>query len=369
MSDIQILGTGLVYRNPKPHVHSIQALFPSVVYAGNGEMLATVALAEAFEAVNMHTHVCRSHDFGETWQLESELYEANPLTSDAARIAVLHDGTIVALVCEHDRGDHPEEGLTNPENLGFVPTRFLLLYSTDNGRSWSEPHAIDPPEVGPSFELCSPIVPLRNGRWLLPTSTWRSWEGLQPQGKKMLVFMSHDQGDSWPEAADVMSDPDDDIFYWESKVIELPSGVLVSGAWAYNEKTGEDLPNQYAVSKDEGITWSQPRSTGLIGQTMSLLPLDDGRILAVYRRMDESGLWANLSHLQDDQWGNDYCKPLWGADVTGLTEASEDMSHNFNVLRFGAPCVAKLPDHTVFVTFWCYEECVSNIRWFKLKIT
>jgi len=64
------------------------------------------------------------------------------------------------------------------------------------------------------------------------------------------------------------------------------------------------------VSGDGGATWSQPQSTGLIGQTMSLLALEDGRILTVYRRMDEPGLWANLSHLQDDQWINESCAPL-----------------------------------------------------------
>ena len=179
MSNIEILGTGLIYRNPKPHVRAVHAVFPSVVYTGGGEMLATVALAEAFEAVNMHTHVCRSEDFGQTWHYQGELYPSKPLTSDAARITALPDGTIVALVCACDRSEHPDEGLTNPETLGFVPTTFLLLYSTDNGQNWSEPRAIDPPQAGPAFELCSPIVPLTNGRWLLPTSmlsarVWRS---------------------------------------------------------------------------------------------------------------------------------------------------------------------------------------------------
>ncbi len=368
MSAIEILDTGLIYRNPKPHVRAIQALFPSVVHINNGEVLAAVALAEAFEAVNMHTYLCRSQDEGESWELAGQLYESKPLTSDAARITALPDGQLVALVCEHDRSEHPSEGLTNPDNLGFVPTRFLLLRSTDNGQAWSEPQIVDPPLVGPSFELCSPIVPLTDGRWLLPTSTWRGWDGSQPNGMKMVAFVSYDQGASWPEYVDVMKDPAGNIIYWESKIIELPDGTLLTGAWAYDEKAGEDMPNQYVVSADGGATWSQPQSTGLIGQTMSLLALEDGRILTVYRRMDEPGLWANLSHLRNDQWINESCAPLWGARAEGLTESTDNMAHNFNVLRFGAPCIAKLPNEMIFVAFWCYEECVSNIRWFKLKI-
>jgi hypothetical protein len=45
------------------------------------------------------------------------------------------------------------------------------------------------------------------------------------------------------------------------------------------------------------------------------------------------------------------------------------MVENFQVLRFGAPCITALPDGTLFVAFWGYEDCVSNIRWFKLRIT
>ena len=44
------------------------------------------------------------------------------------------------------------------------------------------------------------------------------------------------------------------------------------------------------------------------------------------------------------------------------------MAQNFNVLKFGAPCITRLPDGIVIVAFWCYEDCVSSIRWFKLKV-
>ena len=101
---------------------------------------------------------------------------------------------------------------------------------------------------------------------------------------------------------------------------------------------------------------------------MSLLALADGWILTVYRRMDETGLWANISYLQDDQWVNGACVALWGAGVDGLTGTSDNIVESFNVLRFGAPCMVKRPDDKVFVAFWCYEQCVSNIRWFKLQI-
>ena len=63
---MQIIDTGIIYRNPKPHVKSIHAYFPSVVKMDNGEMLACIALAEAFESVDMHTSILRSADNGIT---------------------------------------------------------------------------------------------------------------------------------------------------------------------------------------------------------------------------------------------------------------------------------------------------------------
>ena len=41
---IECLGSGLIYRHPKPHVRSVQAYFPSVVIMENGDLLATLVL-------------------------------------------------------------------------------------------------------------------------------------------------------------------------------------------------------------------------------------------------------------------------------------------------------------------------------------
>ena len=74
MSTIKCLKTGLIYRNPKPGVRAIHAYFPSVVMMANGQMLATFALAEAFEATNEHTNIARSVDESETWAVEGPIY-------------------------------------------------------------------------------------------------------------------------------------------------------------------------------------------------------------------------------------------------------------------------------------------------------
>ena len=367
---VECVKTGLIYRNPKPHVHSIHGTFPSVCQLANGEMLATVALGEAFEAVNVNTNILRSTDNGETWQLEGPVYPGTKdrITSNTSRITAMPNGEVVVFMCRDDRTERPEDGASNPENLGHLQTEFLIFRSSEEGRNWRGPEAIEEPLVGPSFEICCPITPLKDGRWLLPTSTWRGWNGDCPNGLMMVAFVSHDRGKSWPEYMQVMRDPAQNIWYWESKIVECADGRLLAIAWAYDEAEKKDRPNQYALSSDGGKTWSQPASTGLLGQTATPFVLEDDRILTVYRRMDKTGLWANLSHLEGDEWVNDSCIPLWGAKVSGLTSTSEAMADNFAVLRFGAPCIMRLQDGTIYVAFWCFEDMISVIRWFKLNI-
>ena len=367
---IEVLGTGLIYRNPKPHVQSVHAYFPSVASLPNGEMVATISLAEAFEATNLHTYVARSVDDGNSWTLEGRLYAGTPdrLTTDSCRITVLPDGELICFMVRHDRTEHPDEGFTNPDNLGFVPTELLTLRSRDGGRSWSEPERLNPPLVGPSFELCCPVVPLRDGRWLLPTSTWRGWDGYCPNGMKTIALISKDEGRSWPEYTEVFDTEGRPQIHWESKVIQLSDGTLVGAAWGYDESGSRDLPNQYAVSRDRGRTWTKPGSTGLAGQTLTPFALPDDRILCIYRRMDRPGLWANISHLEAHAWVNESEAPLWGTGASGLTASSDNMARNFQVLRFGAPCIVRTPGGDLFVAFWAVEDCVSNIRWFKLRL-
>ena len=366
----KFFGTGLIYRNPDPHVSSKQAYFPSVVLMDNGEMLASFVIAEAFEAVNMNTYISHSKDMGETWSKPEPriIRQPNNLLSNSSRITSFPDGNVVAIIVQSHREDHPEEGLANPENIGFVPTDLLLVRSKDFGYSWALPEIIDPPLVGPSFELCSPIVPLKDGRWLWPTSTWRSWEGYSPNGMKMVALVSYDEGNSWPEYMDVMNGNADKTIYWESKIIELSNGVLVAVAWAYDEGQGKDLPNHYTVSRDGGRTWLPPLSTGIHGQTMAIAELPGGRLLCVYRRIDKPGLWVTISKLNDDVWMNEDEFPLWGSGSTSLTHQSDNRVHDFNELKFGAPCITVLPDNCVYIAFWCYEKMVSNIRWFKLVV-
>jgi hypothetical protein len=366
---IRSTDTGLIYRNPKPHVYSIHAFFPSVVLMENGELLATLALGQALESPTVNTYVARSVDGGRTWKLEDPIRPASRdrLITRHSRVTALPDGEVVVLTAREDRTDNPEQAI-HPETMGRRPMAFTIVRSSDHGQTWSDPELLEPPLVGPAFELCCPITPLSDGRWIIPTHTWPGWDGSCPHGPQMVAFVSYDRGRTWPDHMEVMRDPEERVWYWESKIVELLDGRLLAVAWAHDVVASEDHPNQYAISEDGGETWSPPTSTGLLGQTLTPFVLDSGEILSVYRRMDEPGLWASLSHLEGDRWVNDAWEPLWGARSPRLVDRSGDTVKDFQALRFGAPCITRLGDGALLVAFWCYEDCISNIRWFRLQV-
>lgn len=364
------ISTGIMYRNPVPHVVSRHGYFPSVVALDNGNMVGSVVIGEAFEAANLQTHIVHSADGGETWSEPVPLVarDRHAMISDCARLAVFPDGELATMMVQSHRAAHPGAGLANPENMGFVPTDLSVIRSSDYGNSWEAPEPVEPPLEGPSFEACSAIVPLRDGRWIWPTSTWRGWDGYAPNGMKMVALVSHDRGRSWPEYMKIMDGNEQKIIYWEGKVVEMQDGALLSVAWAYDEKNGKDLPNHYALSPDGGKTWSAPRSTGIRGQTLSILRMAGERFLTVFRRMDKPGLWMNSVRLDGDRWINEDERCLWGGEVGALTHRSDNMVQDFNELKFGAPVITRLGDGAVYIAFWCYERMVSNIRWFKIGL-
>ena len=360
---MQLLDTGIIYRNPIPHIWSRQAYFPSLARLENGTFVAAFSIGQAFESADLHSYASISTDEGKTWSAPQELAPRREGWSDFARISLLPDGSIIGIIQWHDRS-RPDTGLTNPDTLGFTETEFSVVRSMD-GLTWTAPEKVIEPLVGPSFEMCCPVRPMKDGTLVFPTSTWQSWEGYCPNGTKAVAFISDDNGKSW-SYVDVMADPKDDIIYWESRILQMHDGRLLATAWVYDNANNTDLLNHYAIGSVKGF--QPPKSTGLRGQTMEPILLSDGRILTAYRRTDKPGLWGNLSHIEGDEWVNDGEALLWTNQQGKLFATGENMVENFNVLRFGAPNGLQLPDGTCLICFWCVEDTVSNIRWVRVSV-
>jgi hypothetical protein len=364
----QCVETGLVYRNPKPHLKSVHAWHPSLVRLDDGGLLAGFDLGEAAESLDYRTFTARSRDGGRTWDGPRPLFE-DPVRhrcTHSVRLGRTRDGTVVAFGGRFYRDD-PAEGLTNRANLGYVPMDLILLRSPDGGATWEGPRTVRPPLVGPAFETCHRVVELADGRWLAPTSTWRGWDGDAPNGMKAVALVSHDRGATWPEWVTVIDRYDRGILSWEQGLTQLADGRLLAVAWSFDEKAGRSLPNCFAVSAD-GRTFSAPRANALHGETAKLLTLADGRVLCVYRRTDRPGLWANLVRVEGDDWVNLAEAPVWRGPASGMT-GQRAAGDELSALQFGFPSMVQLPAGEVLAVFWCVEECLHVIRWARLAVT
>ena len=360
--------TGLVYRNPKPYLRSVHAWHPSLVVFPDGELLATFDLGEAVQSLNYRTYMSRSNDDGATWSPPVRLFEdkvERPATH-TVRVSRMADGRLVGFG-GRSYCDDPEREVVDLETLGHGPMDLILLRSSDDGHTWSGPEVIGPPLVGPAFEICHSVIELRDGTWLAPTATWKGWDGEAPNGVKAIALVSYDRGESWPEYLDVIDQYDRGIVSWEQSLRQLPDGRLLAVAWAFNEREARTEPTPYAISED-GRTFSDPRPTGLQGQTAKILPLADGRILCLYRRNDKPGLWANLSRLDGDRWVNIEDAPLWQGAESGM-RGKAPSGDELSALRFGYPQMVLLPDGDVMAAFWCCEDCIHNIRWFRIRVS
>ena len=370
MKSITVKCSELVYRNPKTFLRAEHAYFPSVVMISGQELLASMVLGSAFESVDCRVHLARSTDGGRTWSLQGPLRPPVADTSEACRLSRLKDGQIVAILVEADRRGRTDMGLTNPDTMGFVPVRLLLYRSKDNGHTWTGPEVMDPPMKGLEFELCSPIMELTDGRLMLPTSTWRKWDGSAPHGMKAVAFVSYDGGKTWPEFVDVMSGVEKKVVYWEQKIIELGDGRMLAVAWTYDEGRNEHLPNSYVLSTDGGRHFGKPASTKLKGQTPAVILLEGSQVFCVYRRMDKFGLWGAIAEIDGKgRWRTAKQECLWAPIMPRFKGADKDtMVKQFHALKLGAPHMVRLPDGDIFVSFWCVEDCVSNIRYLRVRV-
>jgi hypothetical protein len=326
-------------------------------------------LGQGDESLDYRTYRARSFDDGTSWRLEEAIFPNPPgrPTSYSVRISRAGD-EVLAFGALHYR-DNPDEGLLNRSTLGFVPMELILLRSQDRGHTWSPLQRLQPAIESPAWETCHHIVPLPSGRWLAPTATWRGWDGRHPAGEQTVVLISDDRGSSWPTLGRVFDGRASGLIHWEVSVAPRKDGRLLAVSWVHDPRTLEDQPNVFAVSEDDGASWGAPHSTGLRGQTCKVVGLPDGRILSLYRRLDQSGLWANLSTLgPGDEWTNVGDLPIWqgvGSSPTTTSNSADALA----ALRFGYPALLVQPEGDVMVAFWCVEDCQSVIRLSRLRFS
>lgn len=374
MSSINLVASGLVYRNPRPAVRSRQAYFPTLVELPSGELLVGMDIGSAFESLDVRSYACRSEDGGKTWTEPTKIFEPDEThhrVSTSCRLGRVDDNSIMGWICLFDRS-REEEGLGNPVTEGFCHTDFVSVKSTDGGYNWTTPQHVELPTDWRHFETCAPPFCANElGRLILVTSAWPNWEGKSsPWQQNGLAFVSEDCGATWKDIIAVFPSSDSKpLMGLEQALTRLSDGRLLAVCWTCDRLAGKTLHNRWCLSDDGGRHFDPPQYAPILGETCRPLGLENNRVLFVYRRVDKPGLWAHLAVIEDNVWRPLEDIPLWN----GLTRDEPSEGHSkledMSQLKFGCPAVIRRKDGDVFVVFWCIEDCVSVIRWLRIEVS
>ena len=237
--------------------------WPDLTIAPDGYLLCVFSEC-THHTDRSHTRImlCGSSDRGRTWTAKRALTEATgelPYYYNCARIFTLADGRTGVLV---DR--IPRQG----ETTGAAITENVLYWSSDSGRTWSEPVVLPLHGIVPD-KLCV----LDSGRWLV-TAHYPFKESFG-----QFLYYSDDQGKTWSNEILVAHDPR--YFLCEASLLPLGGGV-VAAFMRENSHLGYDCFK--TVSRDGGETWGPVVPFPLPACHRPVTGfLQDGRILITYR--------------------------------------------------------------------------------------
>ncbi len=351
MPSIEILGSGRIDEN--------ESAFPQGIQLPNGDLLCSYSNAGA-DSASGGTSWSRSTDGGLTWVQEGEILPRSeePLATNFLKLSLSPDGrTIYA----YGARSHAEPGTRFGDERA---TEAIFCTSTDGGHSWSAPSVI--PMRSSALEISHGILPLRSGRLLAPAAT------IPPGrlGEQVVVAVSDDGGRSWPRDVVAMQDPQGRLGYFEQKFAELAPDRVIASAWTVTLSDVEDTTNSFTQSIDGGLTWTQPRSIGTRGQTITVVPYDGDRVMLLYnRRYGDQGIVMALAEITAQDWPIAFEGLMYDAKARREGRLRADGVEEMSDFKFGFPTATRLQDGTYLATNWSKEGGRCGIRWTRLRVT
>lgn len=245
---------------------SIYEAWPDVVRADSGKLVCVFSECDQHASDRAYTRIMMSVslDSGSTWLDKVPLTEGTEGKGyfyNCPRISKLSDGRLVVVIDKIDRraGEH-----------GFESTENFLLFSNNEGRSWSTP-VITPAKGIVPDKLCE----LDNGRWIL------SCHHKPDERLIQRLWYSDNRGESWSDA--ITCGQNSELNLCEASILPIRSkpGVLVAFL-RENSFQGKDCYK--TISYDNGLTWSDPIAFPLPGCHRPVAGyLKDGQIFITYR--------------------------------------------------------------------------------------
>ena len=333
--------------------------FAQAAQLPDGDLLCSFCVGGGSRATG-GTELARSGDLGKTWQQAGVILPPSKQPWRSNHLKLSRDATTGNLYAYGGIFTGRPDGVFGEKMC--TPT---VCISQDDGQTWSPPQSV-PTNNNCSHEVSHGILPLSSGRLLAPAATLPAKDRL---GEAMIVAISDDHGKTWPRTATVMRDPAGKLGFFEHKLAELPDGRVLAISWTVEMDGIKDQPNHYAISDDGGLTWSPIRSTGVRGQTMTPIAIDDHRLLVLYnRRYGQQGIVMQIVDFTDDQWTVEHEQMLYDPQSQRSQDQADDGVHEFLSFAFGFPALTRLQDGSFLATYWTKENELHDVRCARLRV-
>ena len=203
----------------------------------------------------------------------------------------------------------------------------------------------------------------RDGTYMIVYQCCLTIEAREPVITNQMVMLTSDnKGESF--SASIFGQYGKPGTYAESWVVELPDDRLMVCSWI------TDGPDVLFLSSDKGATFTPPIEMPFGGQTMSLTPLPDGRVLIPYNYRvpgDGLGVWLAIT-----KPGHDTVEVLHKARVWQAGVATKDGRgvnfDNFTSYSFGEPQISIMPDGTLLLVIWVDQPDGTGVRYVRIAL-
>ncbi len=363
----QVLSEGFVHCCAPEVPQSVAATSRAVV-TQTGEILCTFMLRLGLDTNDSVPCLARSSDAGVSWQFQGPIWpHLTNLWSFTCSISRSAEGDLF-LFGDRTGRTQPGEPFWCQETLGILQNELIWSRSNDDGRTWLPPQPFQIPLPG-AAETPAPMCVTRTGRWLAPYAPHNTFDAaLKVDLQHVVVMSSDDEGKNWSQASAIRV-TEANSYVAEAWTTELSDGRLLTTCWHLHRGDGDDYPNAYSLSDDQGKTWSPTYATPILGQSASLAPLPNGKVLFAYnqRRHGKPGVYLALAKPTGEKFNVLANEIVWRA-ATATQHETSGKSTSWTDFAFGEPSVTILPDDTVLVTLWCIQPDGTGIRFVKLKI-
>lgn len=362
----QILDEGFVARSEQ--FNGLLPITSRCALNRKGELLCCFMTQTKLASNDFVPHVSVSKDLGKTWTYQGMAFpHLKEGWSINVSLRAAPNGDLFLFGSRTPRTT-PDESFWCQETLGILQNELIWSRSTDEGKTWSEPAAFKTPLPG-AAESPAPMCVTRQGRWVAPYSPHNTFDpNLKVDLRHVVAVISDDEGKTWRHNSAIRV-PEQDGYVAEAWITQLSDDRLLATAWHLRRGPGDDFPNAYALSHDNGDTWSPTGDTPIMGQSTGTAALPDGKVLFIYnqRRHGKPGVWLAVANPTGNDFGVIHNDIVWHAAMPTQNQTS-GKSINWVDFAFGEPSATLLPDGTVFVAFWCIQPQGSGIGCVRVKI-